>query len=112
MLEWFQDKSAAELIWIGVGLGGQALFSMRFLLQWIMSERARRSVVPELFWYFSLGGGLTLFAYAVHREDPVFMIGQATGLIIYSRNIWLIQREKREKRAAGEGAAHEIPRAP
>jgi lipid-A-disaccharide synthase-like uncharacterized protein len=112
MLEWFQDKSAAELIWIGVGLGGQALFSMRFLLQWIMSERARRSVVPELFWYFSLAGGLTLFAYAVHREDPVFMIGQATGLIIYSRNIWLIQREKREKRAAGESAAHEIPRAP
>jgi len=109
MLEWFQDKSAAELVWIGVGLGGQALFSMRFLLQWIMSERARRSVVPELFWYFSLGGGLTLFAYAVHRQDPVFMIGQATGLIIYSRNIWLIQREKRERR---DGAAHEIPRAP
>lgn len=112
MLEWFQERTWVELAWIGVGLGGQLLFSMRFLLQWIVSERARRSVVPELFWYFSLLGGVTLFAYAVHRQDPVFVIGQAAGLVIYSRNIWLIQREKREKRALAENPATEIPRSP
>ncbi len=102
MLAWFDDKSHWELIWIGVGFFGQALFSMRFLLQWIASERARRSIVPELFWYFSLAGGITLFAYAVHRQDPVFTAGQGLGLVIYLRNIWLIRREKRERAAAAE----------
>ncbi len=94
--------------WVGIGLLGQAMFSMRFLYQWIYSERMRRSVIPEVFWYFSLGGGVILLAYAIRQRDPVFIIGQATGLIIYLRNIWLIWREKRETRAAaaatGSGA--------
>jgi lipid-A-disaccharide synthase-like uncharacterized protein len=82
-------------MWTIVGFAGQALFSARFIAQWLVSEWRRRSVVPIAFWYFSLGGGATLLAYAVYREDPVFIVGQATGLLIYSRNLYLIFRERR-----------------
>jgi lipid-A-disaccharide synthase-like uncharacterized protein len=81
--------------WIAIGFAGQALFSARFAVQWIASERAGRSVIPELFWYCSVGGGLTLLAYAIWRQDPVFIAGQAAGLLIYSRNIYFIWRERR-----------------
>nr|WP_132544170.1 lipid-A-disaccharide synthase N-terminal domain-containing protein [Rhodovulum euryhalinum] len=81
-----------------VGLGAQTLFSMRFIVQWIASERQSRSVVPELFWWFSIFGGITLLAYAIHRKDPVFILGQALGVIIYTRNLWLIHAEKRSLR--------------
>lgn len=77
--------------WIVIGFIGQALFSARFLLQWIASERARRSIIPTAFWYFSLGGSAVLLAYAIHRADPVFIVGQATGLAIYLRNLYLIR---------------------
>jgi lipid-A-disaccharide synthase-like uncharacterized protein len=79
-------------LWLGIGLLGQALFSARFLVQWIASERRRRSVVPLAFWYFSVGGGLTLLAYAIYRRDPVFILGQTAGLLVYARNLWLIYR--------------------
>jgi len=80
-------------LWLMIGFAGQALFSMRFIVQWIKSERMRRSVVPLAFWYFSLAGGVTLFAYALHRNDPVFILGQGLGIFIYLRNLWLIYRE-------------------
>jgi lipid-A-disaccharide synthase-like uncharacterized protein len=85
-----------EFTWVIVGLLGQLLFTMRFLVQWVTSERQRRSVIPVAFWYFSLAGGLVLFSYALYRRDPVFIIGQSTGLIIYIRNLWLIHAEKRQ----------------
>jgi len=88
-----------DLIWLAVGLFGQAMFSARFLVQWIASEMQRRSVVPQLFWYFSLAGGATLFVYAIHREDPVFIIGQGAGLFIYARNLWLIRAARRRAEA-------------
>ncbi|MBT7308945.1 MAG: hypothetical protein HN842_12065 [Gammaproteobacteria bacterium] len=81
--------------WLMLGFLGQALFSMRFLIQWIYSEKNRRSMIPTAFWYFSLGGGATLLFYAILREDPVFIVGQATGLFIYSRNLMLIRNEAR-----------------
>lgn len=81
------------LAWIVVGFAGQALFSGRFILQWIASERARRSVVPKAFWYFSLAGSAVLLSYAIHRQDPVFIVGQAAGVFIYLRNLALIARE-------------------
>ena len=81
------------LAWIVVGFAGQALFSGRFILQWIASERARRSVVPKAFWYFSLLGGTTLLAYAIHQRDVVFMVGQASGLLIYVRNLMLVREQ-------------------
>jgi lipid-A-disaccharide synthase-like uncharacterized protein len=81
-----------DQVWLGIGLLGQALFSARFLVQWIASERRRRSVVPLAFWYFSIGGGLTLLGYAIYRRDPVFILGQGAGLFVYARNLWLIHR--------------------
>ena len=69
---------------------------MRFLVQWLQSERLRRSVIPEAFWYFSLLGGATLLAYAIHRKDPVFIVGQAAGLFIYLRNLYFIIRARKE----------------
>ncbi|MBM3378477.1 MAG: hypothetical protein FJY39_01835 [Betaproteobacteria bacterium] len=85
---------SSQAFWIAVGFLGQALFSARFLIQWIASERARRSVVPVLFWYFSLAGGATLLAYAIWREDPVFIVGQGFGLLVYLRNLILLRRER------------------
>ncbi len=82
-----------------IGLIGQALFSARFLVQWIASERAGRSVVPVAFWFFSLGGGAVLFAYALYRGDPVFIVGQGLGTFIYVRNLMLIAKEKRRKQS-------------
>ena len=76
------------------------MFSMRFLVQWIATERARASTVPEIFWYFSFAGGLLLLAYAIYRLDPVFILGQATGLVIYARNIYFIWHGKKEQSAA------------
>ena len=83
-----------DVIWLAVGLFGQAMFSARFLVQWIASELQRRSVIPLLFWYFSLAGGATLLIYAIHREDPVFIIGQGAGLLVYVRNLWLIKADR------------------
>ena len=79
--------------WLVVGFAGQAIFSGRFLLQWIVSERRKRSVVPGTFWWLSLAGGVTLLVYAIHRRDPVFIAGQAAGLIVYGRNLVLLRRE-------------------
>jgi len=81
--------------WLGVGFLGQALFSMRFIVQWVASERRKRSYIPVAFWFFSVGGGATLLSYAIYREDPVFIVGQAGGLLIYGRNLYLIWKHHR-----------------
>lgn len=79
-----------DMIWVGIGFLGQALFSARFLVQWLSSERAKKSVFPVAFWYFSIAGGITLSAYAIYRKDPVFIVGQLTGLLIYFRNLYFV----------------------
>lgn len=95
--------------WLVVGFAGQALFTARFLVQWLQSERMRRSVIPMAFWYLSLAGGVTLLIYALHRRDPVFILGQAAGALVYIRNIYLIQRERRERdQPAGASATGSI----
>lgn len=81
-----------EHLWLSIGLLGQAMFSARFLVQWIASERRRQSIVPRAFWFFSIGGGLTMLAYAIYRRDPIFILGQSAGLVVYARNLWLIHR--------------------
>ena len=86
--------------WLVLGFSAQALFSARFLVQWIASEKAGKSVVPLYFWYFSLVGSSLLLIYSIYRKDPVFMIGQTTGIFIYVRNLYFI---KQEKRNAGQG---------
>ncbi len=85
-----------SVVWLVIGFTGQLLFSMRFLVQWMASEKARKSVMPVAFWYFSIGGGLTLLIYAIHRQDPVFIAGQAGGLAIYLRNLYFVYKERRE----------------
>ena len=87
-------------LWVAIGFLGQAMFSMRFIFQWIHSERAKKSVIPEVFWYFSLAGGAILLAYAIYRGDPVFILGQGMGLLIYLRNIYFVWREKLAAKAA------------
>ena len=84
----------SEWMWLAVGFAGQALFSARFLVQWLASERQKRSIVPLAFWYFSIAGGLTLLAYALYRADPVFILGQLGGVLIYARNLHLIRKER------------------
>ena len=79
--------------WILLGLVGQAVFSLRFLVQWIESERAGRSVVPDSFWYLSIGGSMLLLVYAIWRRDPVFVLGQSAGFVIYARNLALRRRD-------------------
>ena len=86
-------------LWIGIGFTGQLLFTSRFLVQWIASERRRESVVPVAFWWFSLAGGVTLLSYALWRHDPVFILGQAMGLVVYARNLALIHAKNREAAA-------------
>ena len=76
--------------WVLLGFVAQAFFTMRFVVQWIASERARASVIPVAFWFFSLGGGVLLLIYALYRRDPVFIAGQALGLVVYVRNLYFI----------------------
>jgi lipid-A-disaccharide synthase-like uncharacterized protein len=80
--------------WVLLGFLGQGLFSTRFLIQWITSERRKASVVPVAFWWFSIAGGLCLLSYAIHRQDIVFTVGQASGLVVYTRNLILLRRQR------------------
>ncbi|MCI6152538.1 MULTISPECIES: lipid-A-disaccharide synthase N-terminal domain-containing protein [Fusobacterium] len=84
-------------VWFLLGLIGQGLFSMRFIIQWIASEKAKKSVIPFSFWVFSLGGSTLLLIYAIYKKDPVFILGQAPNVLIYSRNIYLIKKFKTEE---------------
>ena len=99
MIDWlielltkFWQLPAWEKIWLAIGVGGQLLFMGRFIVQWIASERHKRSVIPIAFWYLSLFGSLILLSYAVHKRDPVFILGLSLNSLIYVRNLWLIYR--------------------
>ena len=81
-------------LWLGIGFFGQLLFTSRFLVQWLASERRGESVIPVAFWWLSIAGGATLLAYAVYRADPVFIAGQAFGIVVYARNLLLIRRSR------------------
>lgn len=85
--------------WVLLGFVAQAFFTARFVVQWIASERARKSVVPISFWLLSVGGGVLLFTYALYRRDPVFIVGQGFGVFVYLRNLYFIMRERRAARA-------------
>ena len=99
---YFQDVFLVKLDWwLLLGLVAQALFTGRFLVQWIASERAGRSVVPIAFWFFSIGGGVLLLVYALYRRDPVFIAGQALGLLVYIRNLYFIIVNGRQSSASG-----------
>ena len=96
LAEWLHSVFIEQFSgWIVLGFVAQFMFMMRFVIQWIASERVGRSVIPLAFWYFSLGGGFLLLVYAVQRADPVFIAGQGLGLFIYVRNLWLVLKERR-----------------
>jgi lipid-A-disaccharide synthase-like uncharacterized protein len=97
-----------EKVWMGVGFAGQLVFTARFLVQWAVSEKKKDSVVPVAFWWISLFGGLTLLSYAIHRQDPPIILGQAMGLFVYVRNLMLVSKARRRaarraKRAETQG---------
>ena len=97
LMTYLHDVFIAQLdAWVVLGFIAQALFSMRFIVQWIASERAGRSVMPTAFWIFSIGGGVLLLIYALYRKDPVFIAGQGLGLFIYLRNLYFVIREQRQ----------------
>jgi len=105
LLDWLHVVFIQQFdLWVLFGFIAQVMFMARFLVQWIASERARRSVVPAAFWFFSVAGGALLLVYAIYREDPVFILGQGAGLFIYLRNIALIRRERREATEIATGA--------
>ena len=84
--------------WVIIGMIGQFMFTMRFMLQWVESEKAKKSVIPVSFWIFSILGGSIVLAYAIHKEDPVFILGQGAGLLIYFRNLYFVLRERQLSR--------------
>lgn len=86
-----------ETIWLAIGFIGQTLFASRFLVQWLKSEKERKSVIPIQFWYMSILGGIVLFLYALYKKDPVFIVGQFAGLFIYCRNLYLIYAEEKPR---------------
>ncbi len=83
--------------WLYLGFTAQGLFGSRFLVQWIVSEKKKQSVIPIYFWYISIAGGIMLLMYAIHRADPVFIVGQASGLLVYTRNLMLIYQKKKQE---------------
>ena len=91
------DLSTTEVVILVIGFTGQTMFFMRFFVQWLYSEKHKRSLIPTAFWYFSLAGSSLLLTYAILKKDPVFIVGQSTGFIIYIRNLVLIRREHKNK---------------
>ncbi len=97
ILTMFGANSTHDAIWLAVGLLGQLMFTARFLVQWWESEKAGRSVMPLAFWYLSILGSLIVLAYGIHKLEPVIIIGQLPGTIIYARNLWLLRNEKADR---------------
>ena len=94
-MQQLMDWASTHLtVWTLIGFVGQFMFTMRFLYQWLASEKAKKSVMPHAFWYFSLSGGFILTLYAIHQKDPVFILGQGMGLLIYLRNIYFIRKKQ------------------
>ena len=91
-LNKFAAMSPADRIWMSIGVLGQLIFAGRFIVQWIASEKAKRSVMPVTFWYLSIIGGVVVLAYGIRNLEPVIILGQLPGVVVYSRNLWLIHK--------------------
>ncbi|MGR3466446.1 MAG: lipid-A-disaccharide synthase N-terminal domain-containing protein [Shimia sp.] len=93
-LSYFGVETRADALWLGFGLIAQTMFFMRFFVQWLASEKKRMSVIPNAFWWFSLAGGIMLFVYGIERGEPVIILGQSIGILIYIRNLWFIYGQR------------------
>tara|TARA_B100000963_G_scaffold353112_1_gene367311 strand:+ start:430 stop:702 length:273 start_codon:yes stop_codon:yes gene_type:complete len=89
--------NSIEIVWISIGFIGQFLFASRFIVQWIVTEKNKKSTIPIQFWYLSIFGGLILLSYAIYRKDPVIITGQLFGILVYSRNLYYIYKNKLPK---------------
>ncbi|MCM2294296.1 lipid-A-disaccharide synthase N-terminal domain-containing protein [Allorhizobium sp. BGMRC 0089] len=97
LLAYFKINNTADLIWVVLGLVAQLIFSLRFIIQWLVSEKEKRSVIPTAFWWISIVGSIMLLAYGIHRHDPIIILGQALGIVVYGRNLMLLyQGQKAE----------------
>ncbi len=96
MIAYFSSLSTYELIFLTIGFFGQTVFASRFIVQWIYSEKKGESIIPIVFWYLSIIGGISLLIYAIFRKDPVIILGQTFGILVYTRNLILIYRKKNE----------------
>lgn len=101
---WWHSATPADLWWLTIGMAGQLMFTGRWFVQWIASEKARRSIVPETFWYFSFVGGLMVLAYGVYIANPVVIFGQF-GVFIYGRNLYFLWKHKAQSESSGRAAA-------
>jgi lipid-A-disaccharide synthase-like uncharacterized protein len=104
LVAWWAQSTPAEMVWLAVGIIGQLMFSMRWILQWLASERVRASVVPTAFWYYSLIGGLMVLAYGIYRLEPVIIMGQF-GVLVYARNIYFLLKGQAPASSAPPTAA-------
>lgn len=95
LLAYFKIYSMSDMLWLGLGVLAQLMFSLRFILQWLASEKAKRSVVPTAFWWFSLIGGAMLLVYGIRRGEPVIILGQSLGIIVYVRNLMLLNQDEK-----------------
>lgn len=95
----FDNLTTNDIVWLIIGFCGQIIFSVRFVVQWIKSEREGKSIIPNAFWYYSIFGSLILLLYSIHNHDPVYILAQLFGTIIYSRNLYLIHKEKQRLQA-------------
>ncbi len=98
LAEWWNGMSSRDVVWLSIGMAGQSMFVLRWFIQWLASEREKRLVVPELFWYASLVGGLMVLAYGIYKPDPVIILGQF-GVFIYARNVYFLWRQKSKSEA-------------
>ncbi|MBB4007645.1 lipid-A-disaccharide synthase N-terminal domain-containing protein [Allorhizobium taibaishanense] len=95
LLAYFKIHDTADLIWLGLGVVAQLMFSLRFIIQWLVSEKQKRSVIPAAFWWFSVIGGIMLLAYGIHRGEPIIMLGQGLGIVVYIRNLMLLHQGRK-----------------
>lgn len=100
-MSFFDKLFDVDHMWLAIGLIGQIIFGGRFVIQWLASEKKKESVIPVAFWWCSIGGGVMLLAYAIHKMDPVFILGQGLGLLIYARNLVFILKPKASQSQAG-----------
>lgn len=96
-IDYINSLTRYEIIFLVIGFIGQGLFASRFIVQWIYSESVKKSVIPIQFWYLSILGGLSLLSYAIFRKDPVIILGQSFGVLIYLRNLYLIRQSNQQK---------------
>ena len=97
MVAYLENLTKLEIVFLLIGFVGQGLFASRFIVQWIYSEKKGESTIPIIFWYLSIFGGIGLLTYAIFRKDPVIILGQSFGILIYLRNLILIYNKKNEK---------------